>query len=138
MLKVRWLRFCDDLSLVVESTTSEKVFLSLDYVDWHLFNVNSNQLVASSHDPFEDFRIPVERLVGTRITNLAIRPEEGLSLSLWFSNGQSLLLEPCIGETEDGTLVPGWEVFCSDGSVITVKMQQGRWNSKSRRTPYSP
>ena len=138
VLKVRWLRFCDDLALDVESDTAERVWLSLNYVHWDLLDENSNERVASSHEEFETFRAPAERLAGARIAKLDIRSDEGLSLTVYFSSGQYLRMEPCEDSEDDGIMFPGWELFCSDGNVIVVKMQQGKWKFQSRKAPYSP
>jgi hypothetical protein len=135
VVKVYWMDFSDRLGLEIASPNTEHIRLSFGPMHWELIDQNSNHVIASTYEEFETFRVPIERLVGTIITKLSIRPAEGLALTIYFDNGTYLQIEPC-EQFEEEIKPPCWELFCSDGDVIKVGTQLGTWKRRPKTTPF--
>lgn len=132
--RVKWLGFADMPLLDFESLNTERIYIRLGHVDWLLTDQNTDQVIVTSKQPFDVFRVPVEKLTSTSVTRFEVFADRCLAFEADFDNGMRLRLDAC--ETfYDDIDTPCWTLGCSDAHVILVGMKLSTWRRIHKNEP---
>ena len=132
---VEWLGFSDGLAFVFSPRVGQTGDLDVEYSDWNLIDIASGNEIANSRQPFEQFRIPVENLVGAIITSFTVDEGRALAFTAELDASLRFRIEPCECELDDMETAC-WTFNCSDDHAILVGVKQGVWRRIHRDDPY--
>lgn len=135
--KVSWLGFSDSPAISVTNQAGSVAELAFGSIEWKLVLIAGDRVLATSEHDFATFRPFVESCIGMTITEVSLREQEGLAMSLVLDDALRLQMGSCDRNGNDEE-APCWELFCSDHHVLVVGMKYGEWRRIRKNTPLWP